>query len=714
MPLNFMKKILFLILLFNTLLNGSLLGQYKVPLTGKDSIIGCQGTIYDDGGSAADYSNNSSSQYIVRFPGGDSIRLQFTQFDFFDISDSLVLFVNNDQQANKIGSFTGSVLPLLGLKITIPGNRLIIKQYSNGAGSAVGFALDFQGVYPKLISEITAIDTQVCVGKDLILRTNVSGGVAQPYTYKWDGVVGVDTLLIPFPSADTFVVVLGVTDYCLNSSVDQQKVMTYEAIGIEKSNDTTICYGTSVTIVGNVVGGDRIHGGPGFYTRWSTGEFTAGITVKPTVTTTYYVWGGEGCSLEGEDSVKVTVLPKLYISNVLDSILCFGQTYTVNLRDTGGIDASRKVFWSDPFILGTNVVLNPDTGTTNYRVWVEDGCSTPNDTTEFSIYRHPELLGDLVLDKDTLCFGDSTQISISFTGGKPSTRAWSINGISPGITVFKVAPAMDTPLRFELKDGCSADVVKLDTIVVSGKQISHKVVASDTLLCYYETNGFIKVSVSGGRIPYTHRWSDALGTTDTSINNLGIGKYTLVSTDVLGCKDSIRVSVKNEGDILSARSDTTIYRGGKAKLWMNDGMKWKWLPAVAAVSADSNRFYFVRPVKSQQYTVTALDSAGCLWRDTVFVTVVDPPLVRIPNVITPNNDGENDVWDLIEVPNLEQFDIEIYDRPGALVYRTSNYLNDWKAETSSGKQLLSGVYFYYLKNRVTELEYRGFIQVIRE
>ena len=76
MPLNFMKKILFLILLFNSLLNGSLLGQYKVPLTGKDSIIGCQGTIYDDGGSAADYSNNSSSQYIVRFPGGDSIRLR--------------------------------------------------------------------------------------------------------------------------------------------------------------------------------------------------------------------------------------------------------------------------------------------------------------------------------------------------------------------------------------------------------------------------------------------------------------------------------------------------------------------------------------------------------------------------------------------------------------------------------------------------------------
>ena len=149
-------------------------------------------------------------------------------------------------------------------------------------------------------------------------------------------------------------------------------------------------------------------------------------------------------------------------------------------------------------------------------------------------------------------------------------------------------------------------------------------------------------------------------------------------------------------------------------MWMNKGGKqWKWLPSVAAVGTDTNRFYRVRPVKSQQYTVAALDSADCLWRDTVLVSVVDPPVVRIPNVITPNGDGENDVWDLIEVPNLEEFDIEIYDRPGELVYRTSNYLNDWKAEDSVGKELLPGIYFYYMKNRSTLLEYRGFIQVIR-
>jgi len=761
-----------------------------------DSAIGCKGFVYDDGGEG-NYGLNAIKEFQLKLPGADSIRFRFKVLDYELNYDSLVVFRNSVSQANKIGRFTGNVLPNSGNWYAVKADRLIFKQYSDPMLSGKGFKVEYKGIFkplqvalgndtslcygfpvtlkaaatggrlgtykyrwtgkgvvgdtarqllvlpdslrkysvfvddgcnavsntdnqwlrikPKLTAKILPADTQVCVGKKAVLRIKYAGGDTLGYKFYWNGVLGVDTLLVDFPQADTLKYRIRLDDGCSASDAqDSTTIMTYQAIGIEKSNDTTICYGTSVSIVGNVVGGDRVHGGPGFYTRWSTGEFTAGITVNPKVTTTYYVWGGEGCSLEGADSVKVTVLPKLYISNVLDSILCYGQTYTVNLRDTGGLNASRKIFWSDPAITGNSVVLNPDTGLTNYRVWVEDGCSIPNDTSEFSIYRHPKLLGDLVLDKDTLCFGDSAQISVSFSGGKPSTRSWSINGISPAITVFKVAPSVDTPLKFEVKDGCSADVLKLDTIVVSGKKITHKVVASDTLICYYETNGFIRVSVSGGRAPFTHRWNDVLSTTDTAISNLGIGNYTLVSRDLFGCTDSIRVTVTHEGDVLSARSDTIIYRGGRVKLWMNDGMKWKWMPAVAAEGTDTNRFYFVRPVKSQQYTVTALDSAGCLWRDTVFVTVVDPPLVRIPNVITPNNDGENDVWDLIEVPNLEQFDIEIYDRPGALVYRTSNYLNDWKAEDSSGKKLLPGIYFYYMRNRVSELEYRGFVQVIRE
>lgn len=713
--INKMKRILVLFgcLFFFSL--QALKAQSNMPVTGKDSLVGCSGTVHDNGGSLSDYSNNTNSQFIVKFPGGDSIRMQFTAFSLADASDSIVLFINSDLQANKVGVFQGSVIPLGGLKITVPGSRLIVKQYSNGVGVSSGFSLSYQGVYPILKAAIIYVDTQVCVGKSLILKSVVTGGVNLPKTYQWNGVGGVDTLKIDFPTADTLVATLQVTDYCSISAIVNQQVMTYEAIGLVVSNDTTICVGSIISISALIVGGDRVHGGPGFYKRWSTGGTTGGITVNPDTTTTYYVWGGEGCSLEGYDSVKVTVYSPLFLSSVSDTVICYDQTYDLKLIDSGGLASSRKVTWSDPNISGQNVSLLPDTGVTNYRVWVEDGCTVVNDTTDFVVIKRPQLLGNIAVNPDTICYGDSTQITINFNGGRISTRTWTVNGGIPVSLIYKEAPLSDLIYTLNLSDGgCSIDTTLRDTVWVQNSPINQKIVSSDTFICYYDTNAFVRVAVAGGEKPFNHQWNNISKTKDTAIANLRVGKYKLITTDAFGCKDSLSVRVRYEGMILKSNRDTVIYRGGIAKLWMNRGGKqWKWLPSVAVVGVDTNRFLQVRPVKSQQYSVLALDSADCIWRDTVLVTVVDPPVVRIPNLITPNGDGENDVWDLIEMPNLEDFDIEIHNRPGDLVYRTSNYLNDWKAEDASGKQLLPGVYFYYIKNRSTQLEYRGFIQVVR-
>jgi gliding motility-associated-like protein len=93
--------------------------------------------------------------------------------------------------------------------------------------------------------------------------------------------------------------------------------------------------------------------------------------------------------------------------------------------------------------------------------------------------------------------------------------------------------------------------------------------------------------------------------------------------------------------------------------------------------------------------------------------VIDPPLVKIPNLITPNGDKFNEYWDLIEIPDIFLFDIIISDRQGKRVYESTNYMNDWNGVDSDGKVLPNGVYFYYMKNRQTSDVYRGYIQIIR-
>ena len=118
-------------------------------------------------------------------------------------------------------------------------------------------------------------------------------------------------------------------------------------------------------------------------------------------------------------------------------------------------------------------------------------------------------------------------------------------------------------------------------------------------------------------------------------------------------------------------------------------------------------------IDSIRFYVSALDSNGCPDLDSVTIKIIDPPLVKIPNIITPNGDNENQTWNLIDIPDLFLYSIVISDRQGKRVYDSENYKNDWAATDFNGNELPNGVYFYHMKNRQTNQIYRGYIQVIR-
>ena len=82
----------------------------------------------------------------------------------------------------------------------------------------------------------------------------------------------------------------------------------------------------------------------------------------------------------------------------------------------------------------------------------------------------------------------------------------------------------------------------------------------------------------------------------------------------------------------------------------------------------------------------------------------------LPNIMTPNGDGLNDV---LHIGNLEEYDTKeliVYNRWGAPVYRNDDYQNDW-----DGGNVAHGVYFYviYVKNRVASGECKGTITIIQ-
>ncbi|MCU0440572.1 MAG: gliding motility-associated C-terminal domain-containing protein [Raineya sp.] len=79
----------------------------------------------------------------------------------------------------------------------------------------------------------------------------------------------------------------------------------------------------------------------------------------------------------------------------------------------------------------------------------------------------------------------------------------------------------------------------------------------------------------------------------------------------------------------------------------------------------------------------------------------------IPNAFTPNNDGVNETF-YIKGIKKGNWQLQIYDRRGLLIYENNAYKNDWK-----GDNLPATLYYYRLFNEETKEDYKGWVQIIK-
>ncbi|HLP12161.1 MAG TPA: DUF2341 domain-containing protein [Flavobacteriales bacterium] len=94
--------------------------------------------------------------------------------------------------------------------------------------------------------------------------------------------------------------------------------------------------------------------------------------------------------------------------------------------------------------------------------------------------------------------------------------------------------------------------------------------------------------------------------------------------------------------------------------------------------------------------------------DDVIITVND---VVIPQGISPNGDGINDVWMIGGIATIKN-ELQIFTRWGEKVYETENYKNDWAGTKTNGSELPNDTYFYVLKVEGYE-DFTGYIIIKR-
>ncbi|WP_113661430.1 T9SS type B sorting domain-containing protein [Pedobacter nanyangensis] len=87
--------------------------------------------------------------------------------------------------------------------------------------------------------------------------------------------------------------------------------------------------------------------------------------------------------------------------------------------------------------------------------------------------------------------------------------------------------------------------------------------------------------------------------------------------------------------------------------------------------------------------------------------------IKVPNVITPNGDGKNDVLKIDGIELYKENSLAIFNRWGNEVYRSpGNYINNW-----SGEGLSEGTYYYVLKlvsKEGAQSAVTGYITLLRD
>jgi len=111
-------------------------------------------------------------------------------------------------------------------------------------------------------------------------------------------------------------------------------------------------------------------------------------------------------------------------------------------------------------------------------------------------------------------------------------------------------------------------------------------------------------------------------------------------------------------------------------------------------------------VNPNQFDIDSAPGNGVVSEDDYSFVKVEP-ILTIPDAFSPNDDGLNDTWIIPGLDQYPNFELEIYDRWGNIVYHYENKnvsIPTWWDGTSNGRMnfqegesLPAGTYFYLLK-----------------
>ncbi len=260
------------------------------------------------------------------------------------------------------------------------------------------------------------------------------------------------------------------------------------------------------------------------------------------------------------------------------------------------------------------------------------------------------------------------------------------------------------------KDGLSATS---NTVAISLGLEAINISATQSKLCPGSSDIITLSNNDGLNSDYTYQWfkdgqalvGEISATTDIS----EIGTYTFVAS-AFGCTSTSNEIVITNFDVdtvtISPAEYIAIAEGASKEVTADGADSYTWTNDLTGATTSGSTI-----TVSEEGTYTLTASVGtCTVTKTITVEFNLSGL--IPNVISPNADGKNDVWALPGGFNSEKVNVIVYDNKGNTVLETNRYANDWP-RSSSMNGVKDGSLYYYAISKDNILFKKGTITVLK-
>jgi gliding motility-associated-like protein len=534
--------------------------------------------------------------------------------------------------------------------------------------------------YPSLTTSVNP--TTICVGQQAVITASGAS------TYTWNNGIGSVNPATVSPPVTTTYTVTGTQNGCASTAAATLIVGGVLNINVNPPVPW-ICKNNSIPLTAS--GGTLYTWLP---STGLSGTSGASVTASPTTTTTYTVLGTDaGSQCTGTTAITVNVSQVLSNAGVVDSISCFSSGDGSIIANVTSGTPPFSYSWSPS---GDTSQSSSNLSAGTYTVIVTDsiGCL---DTASVTL-TEPTVLTAYISDSvDILCNGISTGHATVTVGGAtpPYSYAWSPAGGTNNVS--SNLPAGTYHVLVTDANGCTYTT----QITLEEPPALNITLAPVDESCTGYCNGSINATVTGGVTPYSYIWSTVPPQSTQNAHDLCTGSYSVTATDEHNCTISSSTNIYTNSpvtaDFLAIPTVGILpfdvqftYEGSGANTFSWD-------------FGDGGTSTTVNPVHNYStegfFTVTLIVNTGapdfCTDTFKVEIQSIQPSILIMTNVFTPNNDGYNDVFKpkTIAISTLHAV---IYNRWGEIVYEWNGVEGGWDGQHKNGSTCASGTYFYIL------------------